>query len=123
MLLSVSLPLPCSAAIGFSGADLANLLNEAAILAGRKSLAAVRNLEIDEAVDRCVSLGVAREGFKREKGLGVAGVCEGIVCLHVVCCGCVPLLGAHPLVSLLRCLILLLSCSQPTTKPTPPPCD
>jgi SpoVK/Ycf46/Vps4 family AAA+-type ATPase len=42
---------------GFSGADLANLLNEAAILAGRKSLAAVRNLEIDEAVDRWVGLG------------------------------------------------------------------
>jgi SpoVK/Ycf46/Vps4 family AAA+-type ATPase len=41
---------------GFSGADLANLLNEAAILAGRKSLAAVRNLEIDEAVDRWVGL-------------------------------------------------------------------
>jgi cell division protease FtsH len=39
-------------AIGFSGADLANLLNEAAILAGRKSLPAVRNQEIDEAVDR-----------------------------------------------------------------------
>lgn len=37
---------------GFSGADLANLLNEAAILAGRKSLPAIRNQEIDEAVDR-----------------------------------------------------------------------
>jgi hypothetical protein len=39
---------------GFAGADLANLLNEAAILAGRKSLPAVRNQEIDEAVDRWV---------------------------------------------------------------------
>lgn len=37
---------------GFSGADLANLLNEAAILAGRKSLPAIRNQEIDDAVDR-----------------------------------------------------------------------
>lgn len=42
------------ASSGFSGADLANLLNESAILAGRKSLPAVRNLEIDEAVDRSV---------------------------------------------------------------------
>lgn len=40
---------------GFAGADLANLLNEAAILAGRKSLPAVRNQEIDEAVDRIVA--------------------------------------------------------------------
>lgn len=39
---------------GFSGADLANLLNEAAILAGRRGLAATRNKEIDDAVDRCV---------------------------------------------------------------------
>lgn len=37
---------------GFAGADLANLLNEAAILAGRKSLPAARLQEIDEAVDR-----------------------------------------------------------------------
>jgi hypothetical protein len=37
---------------GFAGADLANLLNEAAILAGRKSLPGIRLQEIDEAVDR-----------------------------------------------------------------------
>lgn len=40
---------------GFSGADLANLLNEAAILAGRRGLPAVRNQEIDDAVDRIVA--------------------------------------------------------------------
>jgi hypothetical protein len=39
---------------GFAGADLANLLNEAAILAGRKSLPGIRLQEIDEAVDRWV---------------------------------------------------------------------
>jgi cell division protease FtsH len=37
---------------GFAGADLANLLNEAAILAGRKSLPAVTLKEVDDAVDR-----------------------------------------------------------------------
>jgi ATP-dependent Zn protease len=41
---------------GFAGADLANLLNEAAILAGRKSLPGIRLQEIDEAVDRWVCL-------------------------------------------------------------------
>ncbi len=40
---------------GFSGADLANLLNESAILAGRRGLTAVRNQEIDDAVDRIVA--------------------------------------------------------------------
>jgi ATP-dependent Zn protease len=40
---------------GFAGADLANLLNEAAILAGRRGLTAVRNQEIDDAVDRIVA--------------------------------------------------------------------
>ncbi len=37
---------------GFSGSDLANLLNEAAILAGRRGLTEVGNKEIDDAVDR-----------------------------------------------------------------------
>jgi len=40
---------------GFAGADLANLLNEAAILAGRKSLPAVTLKEVDDAVDRIVA--------------------------------------------------------------------
>ncbi|GBF97021.1 extracellular protease [Raphidocelis subcapitata] len=40
---------------GFSGADLSNLLNESAILAGRRGLTAVRNKEIDDAVDRIVA--------------------------------------------------------------------
>lgn len=37
---------------GFAGADLSNLLNEAAILAGRRGLQAISNQEIDDAVDR-----------------------------------------------------------------------
>jgi cell division protease FtsH len=40
---------------GFSGADLANLLNESAILTGRKNLSAITNKEIDESVDRIVA--------------------------------------------------------------------
>ncbi|PHS18409.1 MAG: cell division protein FtsH [Blastopirellula sp.] len=37
---------------GFAGADLANLVNEAALLAARKGLKAVSMLEFDEAVER-----------------------------------------------------------------------
>ena len=40
---------------GFSGADLANLLNEAAILTARRRKDAVTILEIDDAVDRVVA--------------------------------------------------------------------
>ncbi|HEX8430770.1 MAG TPA: ATP-dependent zinc metalloprotease FtsH, partial [Longimicrobium sp.] len=40
---------------GFVGADLANLLNEAALLAARRDLAAVTLKEIDDAVDRIVA--------------------------------------------------------------------
>jgi cell division protease FtsH len=37
---------------GFSGADLANLLNEAAILTARRRKEAIEQLEIDDAIDR-----------------------------------------------------------------------
>ncbi|HYW07288.1 MAG TPA: ATP-dependent zinc metalloprotease FtsH [Longimicrobium sp.] len=40
---------------GFVGADLANLLNEAALLAARRDLEAVTLKEIDDAVDRIVA--------------------------------------------------------------------
>lgn len=40
---------------GFAGADLSNLLNEAAILAGRRGLKAITNKEIDDSVDRIVA--------------------------------------------------------------------
>ncbi|WP_446385896.1 ATP-dependent zinc metalloprotease FtsH [Coleofasciculus chthonoplastes] len=42
---------------GFSGADLANLLNEAAILTARRRKEAITPLEIDDAIDR-VSIGL-----------------------------------------------------------------
>ncbi|KAG1678901.1 hypothetical protein FOA52_003569 [Chlamydomonas sp. UWO 241] len=40
---------------GFSGADLANLLNEAAILTARRNKTAITGKEIDDAVDRIVA--------------------------------------------------------------------
>jgi len=40
---------------GFTGADLANLLNEAAILTARRRKDAISNAEIDDAVDRVVA--------------------------------------------------------------------
>lgn len=40
---------------GFSGADLANLLNEAAILAGRRGLDAITSKEVDDSIDRIVA--------------------------------------------------------------------
>ncbi|NJM69708.1 MAG: ATP-dependent zinc metalloprotease FtsH [Scytonema sp. RU_4_4] len=40
---------------GFTGADLANLLNEAAILTARRRKEAIGNVEIDDAVDRVVA--------------------------------------------------------------------
>jgi cell division protease FtsH len=43
---------------GFSGAALANLLNEAAILTARRRKEAITNLEIDDAVDR-VTIGLS----------------------------------------------------------------
>jgi cell division protease FtsH len=43
---------------GFSGADLSNLLNEAAILTARRRKEAITTLEIDDAVDR-ITIGLA----------------------------------------------------------------
>jgi cell division protease FtsH len=40
---------------GFTGADLANLMNEATLLAARKGRDMVTNLDLDEAVDRVVA--------------------------------------------------------------------
>jgi cell division protease FtsH len=37
---------------GFSGADLANLLNEAAILTARRRKDTISNLEVHDAIDR-----------------------------------------------------------------------
>ena len=46
---------------GFTGADLENLLNEAALLAARKNKEAITMEEIEEAIDR-VMIGLERKG-------------------------------------------------------------
>jgi cell division protease FtsH len=43
---------------GFSGADLANLLNEAAILTARRRKDSIGNLEVDDAIDR-ITIGMS----------------------------------------------------------------
>ena len=56
---------------GFSGADLANLLNEAAILAARRNLRKIGMSELEEAIDRVVA-GPARKSriiSEREKAI------------------------------------------------------
>lgn len=47
---------------GFSGADIKNLLNEAALLAARKSKTEISNEDIEEARDK-VMVGIEREGM------------------------------------------------------------
>jgi cell division protease FtsH len=50
---------------GFSGADLANLMNEAAILAGRRGKQKITMKEIDDSIDRIVA---GMEGTKMTDG-------------------------------------------------------
>ncbi|MFM7363329.1 MAG: ATP-dependent zinc metalloprotease FtsH [Cuspidothrix sp.] len=52
---SVSLEAIARRTPGFTGADLANLLNEAAILTARRRKEAISDLEIDHAIDRVVA--------------------------------------------------------------------
>ncbi|XP_019463651.1 PREDICTED: ATP-dependent zinc metalloprotease FTSH 2, chloroplastic isoform X2 [Lupinus angustifolius] len=51
----VSLEVVAMRTPGFSGADLANLLNEAAILAGRRGKSAISSKEVDDSIDRIVA--------------------------------------------------------------------
>ncbi len=68
---SISLETLAKQTPGFSGADLANLLNEAAILAARRSKRRVSMSELEEAIDRVVA-GPARKSriiSEREKAI------------------------------------------------------
>jgi len=58
----VDLWLVAKATPGFTGADLENLLNEAALLAARKGKEAITMAEIEEAIDR-VLIGLERKGM------------------------------------------------------------
>ncbi|XP_059643704.1 ATP-dependent zinc metalloprotease FTSH 6, chloroplastic-like [Cornus florida] len=61
----VSLSLIAMRTPGFSGADLANLMNEAAILAGRRGKDKITLKEIDDSIDRIVA---GMEGTKMTDG-------------------------------------------------------
>jgi cell division protease FtsH len=68
---SVSLETLAKQTPGFSGADLANLLNEAAILAARRNKRKIGMSELEEAIDRVVA-GPARKSriiSEREKAI------------------------------------------------------
>jgi len=59
---SVNLEKIARGAPGFSGADLANLVNEAALLAARKSKTKVENSDMEAAKDK-VLMGVERKSM------------------------------------------------------------
>ncbi len=52
---SVNLEVLAKQTVGFSGADLANLINEAAILAARRSKKAIGMPELEESIDRVIA--------------------------------------------------------------------
>ena len=52
---TVDLRVVAARTAGFAGADLANLVNEAALLAARKDKTAVEMLDFDEAIDRLIA--------------------------------------------------------------------
>ena len=52
---NVDLPSYAKRTPGFTGADLANVLNEAALLAAREERKAIRNSDLDEAIDRVMA--------------------------------------------------------------------
>lgn len=62
---TVSLGIIAMRTPGFSGADLANLMNEAAILAGRRGKDKITMTEIDDSIDRIVA---GMEGTKMTDG-------------------------------------------------------
>ena len=52
---TVDLRVVAARTAGFAGADLANLVNEAALLAARKDKTAVEHADFDEAIDRLIA--------------------------------------------------------------------
>lgn len=62
---TISLGIVAMRTPGFSGADLANLMNEAAILAGRRGKDKITMKEIDDSIDRIVA---GMEGTKMTDG-------------------------------------------------------
>jgi cell division protease FtsH len=63
---AVDLELIARSTTGFSGADLSNLVNEAALTAARRNRKEILQADVDEALDK-ILLGVARSGLINEK--------------------------------------------------------
>ncbi|KAM7268230.1 hypothetical protein ACFE04_010396 [Oxalis oulophora] len=83
---SVSLSVIAMRTPGFSGADLANLMNEAAILAGRRGKDKITAKEIDDSIDRIVA---GMEGTKMTDGKNKILVAYHEVG-HAVCASLTP---------------------------------
>ncbi len=62
---------------GFSGADLANVLNEAALLTARNGDKTIDNLALDEAIDRVISGPQKRSRLMNEKERRITAYHEG----------------------------------------------
>ncbi|KAM7256457.1 hypothetical protein ACFE04_012198 [Oxalis oulophora] len=71
----VNLSAIASMTTGFTGADLANLVNEAALLAGRKNKVVVEKIEFIEAVERSIA-GIEKKTVKLQ------GSEKGVVARH-----------------------------------------
>ncbi len=61
-----------SRTVGFSGADLANIMNDAAILAVRANRTAITTADIDEAIDRAISGPAKKSHLESEEKKQVA---------------------------------------------------
>lgn len=79
---SVSLSTVAKRTTGFSGADLENLLNEAALLAARENKRKITMLEIDEAVDRVIAGPQKKSRVVSEKERKIVAFHESG---HVIC--------------------------------------
>ncbi len=62
---------------GFSGADLANVLNEAALLAARTGLTVIGDAQLDEAIDRVIAGPQKRTRVMSEKERKITAYHEG----------------------------------------------
>ncbi len=62
---------------GFTGADLANVLNEAALLTARQDAKQIDNLALDEAIDRVIAGPQKRTRLMNEKEKLITAYHEG----------------------------------------------
>jgi cell division protease FtsH len=63
---SVKLEMIAKSTVGFSGADLANLCNEAALIAGRRGDTSVQDSHFSEAIDK-ILMGVKQQGIQMDE--------------------------------------------------------